>query len=196
MDRGAWQATLHGIIRVGHDLATKPQTTRTKGLQCIKSWSDRCYRHIVIGRWVTACLKEQLVWSLGTGSCSFIIHCIKSTPQGSYLELWLDNHKLVASRATRETPAWMTLAVYFGPSLIRHSARDKKKFSCGLRAGKQDLQVKVILSVKRGEAKSKQINANRAESQWWILHKTKKKDTEKNWWLCQTSFDSANEDQD
>lgn len=74
----------------------------------------------------------------------------------------------------------MTLAVYFGPSLIRHSARDKKKFSCGLRAGKQDLQVKVILSIKRGEAQLKQINANRAESQWWILHKTKKKkDTEK-----------------
>ena len=24
MDRGAWQATLHGITRVGHDLATKP----------------------------------------------------------------------------------------------------------------------------------------------------------------------------
>ena len=24
MDRGAWQATVHGITRVGHDLATKP----------------------------------------------------------------------------------------------------------------------------------------------------------------------------
>ena len=24
MDRGAWQATAHGIARVGHDLATKP----------------------------------------------------------------------------------------------------------------------------------------------------------------------------
>jgi len=24
MDRGAWQATLHGVTRVGHDLATKP----------------------------------------------------------------------------------------------------------------------------------------------------------------------------
>ena len=23
MDRGAWQATVHGVIRVGHDLATK-----------------------------------------------------------------------------------------------------------------------------------------------------------------------------
>ena len=26
MDRGAWQATIHGITRVGHDLVTKPQT--------------------------------------------------------------------------------------------------------------------------------------------------------------------------
>ena len=24
MDRGAWWATLHGVARVGHDLATKP----------------------------------------------------------------------------------------------------------------------------------------------------------------------------
>ena len=24
LDRGAWQATVHGIARVGHDLATKP----------------------------------------------------------------------------------------------------------------------------------------------------------------------------
>ena len=24
MDRGAWQATVHGIAGVGHDLATKP----------------------------------------------------------------------------------------------------------------------------------------------------------------------------
>ena len=24
MDRGAWQATVHGVVRVGHDSATKP----------------------------------------------------------------------------------------------------------------------------------------------------------------------------
>ena len=24
MDRGAWQATVHGVVRVGHDLATSP----------------------------------------------------------------------------------------------------------------------------------------------------------------------------
>ena len=24
MDRGTWQATVHGVARVGHDLATKP----------------------------------------------------------------------------------------------------------------------------------------------------------------------------
>ena len=24
MDRGAWQAIVHGVARVGHDLATKP----------------------------------------------------------------------------------------------------------------------------------------------------------------------------
>ena len=26
MDRGAWQASVHGIARVGHDLVTKPPT--------------------------------------------------------------------------------------------------------------------------------------------------------------------------
>ena len=25
MDRGIWQATVHGVARVGHDLATQPQ---------------------------------------------------------------------------------------------------------------------------------------------------------------------------
>ena len=25
MDRGAWQATVHGVARVGHDLVTKQQ---------------------------------------------------------------------------------------------------------------------------------------------------------------------------
>ena len=25
MDRGTWQATVHGVTRVGHDLATKPR---------------------------------------------------------------------------------------------------------------------------------------------------------------------------
>ena len=24
VDRGAWQATIHGVARVGHDFATKP----------------------------------------------------------------------------------------------------------------------------------------------------------------------------
>ena len=24
MDRGAWQATVHGVARIGHDFATKP----------------------------------------------------------------------------------------------------------------------------------------------------------------------------
>ena len=27
MDRGAWWATVHGVARVGHDLATKPPLT-------------------------------------------------------------------------------------------------------------------------------------------------------------------------
>jgi len=29
MGRGTWRATVHGVTRVGHDLATKPPTTTT-----------------------------------------------------------------------------------------------------------------------------------------------------------------------
>ena len=28
MDRRAWQATVHGVARIGHDLATKPHIDR------------------------------------------------------------------------------------------------------------------------------------------------------------------------
>ena len=31
MDREAWQATVHGVARVGHDLATKPELRRLPG---------------------------------------------------------------------------------------------------------------------------------------------------------------------
>jgi len=30
MDRGAWQATVHGVARVGHNLATKTTKTSNK----------------------------------------------------------------------------------------------------------------------------------------------------------------------
>ena len=33
MDRGAWQAIVHRVVRVGHDLATKPPITTTKAAQ-------------------------------------------------------------------------------------------------------------------------------------------------------------------
>ena len=31
MDRGAWQATVHGVARAGHDLATKPAPHSSRG---------------------------------------------------------------------------------------------------------------------------------------------------------------------
>ena len=30
MDRGVWQAIVHGVTRVGHDLVTKPPPTTTR----------------------------------------------------------------------------------------------------------------------------------------------------------------------
>ena len=35
MDRGAWWATVHGVARVGHDLATKPPTLVKKTFICM-----------------------------------------------------------------------------------------------------------------------------------------------------------------
>ena len=40
-DRGAWQATVHGVARVGHDLVIKPPPTTTVSLcQGLKCTSD------------------------------------------------------------------------------------------------------------------------------------------------------------
>ena len=33
MDREAWQATVHGVARVGHDLATKPPPSPYSGIK-------------------------------------------------------------------------------------------------------------------------------------------------------------------
>jgi len=39
MDRGAWQSTVHGVARVGHDLATKPPRPPKNVTQQIKHQS-------------------------------------------------------------------------------------------------------------------------------------------------------------
>ena len=36
MDRGAWWATVHGVTRVGHDLATKPMAQTVKNLPAMQ----------------------------------------------------------------------------------------------------------------------------------------------------------------
>ena len=36
MDRGAWWATVHGVTRVGHDLATKPMVQTVKNLPAMQ----------------------------------------------------------------------------------------------------------------------------------------------------------------
>ena len=49
MNRGAWQATIHGVTRVGHDLATKPQTPLYIFYACI-CIEKICNFHIKIER--------------------------------------------------------------------------------------------------------------------------------------------------
>ena len=38
MDRGAWQAIVHGITRVGHSLVTKPPEQQTSRCKKLASW--------------------------------------------------------------------------------------------------------------------------------------------------------------
>ena len=58
MDRGAWQATAHGVTRVGHNLTTKPppplvRTTRrlqgfcSVGKMCVLSWVSQSVSSII-----------------------------------------------------------------------------------------------------------------------------------------------------
>ena len=45
MDRGAWQATVHGVARVGHDLATKEReriSSVTACCCCRDGWNSHC----------------------------------------------------------------------------------------------------------------------------------------------------------
>ena len=42
MDRGPWQATVHGVARVGHDLATKPHEPEVDPHQTPKLPAPNC----------------------------------------------------------------------------------------------------------------------------------------------------------
>ena len=50
MGRGAWQAIVHGVARVGHDLATKPPPDNTKYPKTVGKWifdaGQSVYNHI------------------------------------------------------------------------------------------------------------------------------------------------------
>ena len=44
MDKGAWQATVHGVARVRHDLATKPPPDIRKGQEAERiqeKWGEK-----------------------------------------------------------------------------------------------------------------------------------------------------------
>jgi len=44
MERGVWQAMVHGIARAGHDLATKPPTTTTDSRRAVKESNGEMWR--------------------------------------------------------------------------------------------------------------------------------------------------------
>ena len=46
VDREAWQATVHGVARVGHDLATKPPPPHSERLWHSQGNRGRCFSGI------------------------------------------------------------------------------------------------------------------------------------------------------
>ena len=64
MDWGAWQATVHGVARVRHDLATKPPPPDHQGSPCL-----HCLTHPVCGtlfQWPWQTLVSSWIWPVGT----------------------------------------------------------------------------------------------------------------------------------
>ena len=71
MDRGAWQATVHGLARIGHDLATKLPTPKaipgprfsiffTQVLRRIPDWLSISIFHFFLSYMSFAPLKHSL----------------------------------------------------------------------------------------------------------------------------------------
>ena len=56
MDRGAWQATVHGVARVGHDLVTKPPPPEAKEIRCLdkKVWYLAFHAFLLKKKWTVA----------------------------------------------------------------------------------------------------------------------------------------------
>ena len=42
MNRGAWQAAVHDVTKVGHDLATKKQLNNTQAIRIIRILRNMC----------------------------------------------------------------------------------------------------------------------------------------------------------
>ena len=54
MDRGAWQDTVHGVTRVGHDLATKPPPRSGQQLANLQNYFNFLPQwtfHRVVSNW-------------------------------------------------------------------------------------------------------------------------------------------------
>ena len=67
MDRGAWWATVHGLQRVGHDLATKQQQSTNYLIKCPSAW-------ICLIRWDRIFLARSLLkWCYDLYPCLCII---------------------------------------------------------------------------------------------------------------------------
>ena len=48
MDRGAWQATVHGDTRVGHDLAAKPPYIIKLWNHCAVHWKQTHFKSTML----------------------------------------------------------------------------------------------------------------------------------------------------
>ena len=62
MDRGAWRATVHGITRVGHDLATKPPPPQVKPRKAKALEKKGLLCCLLTRKWLSRRTNEEIIF--------------------------------------------------------------------------------------------------------------------------------------
>ena len=94
MDRGAWQATVHGVARVGHDLATKPTPPTSSLTSIIKDYHQLSVAHyslIVNKQWRKKDFR-YFIFMLTTESLEekcYLLQCFETFPGKANLPVLL-----------------------------------------------------------------------------------------------------------
>ena len=113
-DRGAWQATVHGIARVGHDLATKPPTM--------------LHSHCSEARGFCSLLSYSETQSNGTNCLLQYYQLPRPTERGLWKVLYKQSNVLSPKRSAQNSLARISHMVLFNHMLYEaHPSFEKKE---------------------------------------------------------------------